>query len=117
MCLRRLCVLPLPPPTRAGLKRTHAARQLGLETLIDVIVTSGEVGQDKPGPLIFLAALDRTGVTASETVHVGDQYGVDVVGARAVGIAPLLLDRYDFSTEITDCPRIRSLAEVAGYLG
>lgn len=91
-------------------------RQLGLEPYLDFVVTSGEVGSDKPEPPIFLVALQRAGVNASEAVHVGDQYKIDVVGARGVGISPILIDRYNLYPEVTDCPRIHSLAELAGYL-
>lgn len=91
-------------------------RELGLEPYIDVVVTSEEVGNDKPRPPIFLAALERAGVNASEAIHVGDQYQVDIVGARGVGISPILLDRHDFSPEVTDCPRIRTLPEVVEHL-
>jgi len=90
--------------------------KLGLEPYLDFVVTSGEVGVDKPQPPIFLAALDRAKVDASEAVHVGDQYKLDVVGARGVGINPILIDRYDLSPEVTDCPRIHSLSEVGEYL-
>lgn len=90
--------------------------ELGLEPYLDFVVTSGEVGADKPNPPIFLAALQRAGVNAAEAVHVGDQYKVDVVGARGVGIAPILIDRYDSYSEVSDCPRICRLAELAGYL-
>ena len=41
---------------------------------------------------------------------------LDVVGARGVGISPILLDRHDLYPEVTDCPRINSLSEVAEYL-
>ena len=91
-------------------------RELRLEPYIDLIVTSGEVGEDKPNPPIFLTALERAGVKASEAIHVGDQYQIDIVGARSVGIAPLLLDRYDVNTDITDCTRIHSLTELSNYL-
>ena len=91
-------------------------RELGLESYVDFIVTSGEVGTDKPKPPIFLAALQRAGVNASEAVHVGDQYKLDVIGARGVGIAPVLIDRYDLYPEVSDCPRIHSLTELAEYL-
>jgi len=74
------------------------------------------VGADKPEPAIFLAALERAGVNAAEAVHVGDQYKLDVVGARGVGINPILIDRYDLYPEVSDCPRIRSLTELAQYL-
>ena len=89
---------------------------LGLEPYLDFIITSGEVGEDKPKPPIFLVALERARVEASEAVHIGDQYKVDVLGARGVGINALLLDRHDLYTEVSDCPRIRSLTEVTQYL-
>ena len=91
-------------------------RELGLEPYINFIVTSGEVGVDKPEPPIFLAALQRAGVNASEAVHVGDQYKLDVVGARGVGINSILIDRYDLYPEVNDCPRICSLTELTEYL-
>jgi len=91
-------------------------RDLGLESYLDFVVTSKEVGADKPKPPIFLAALDKAGVNASEAVHVGDQYKMDVIGARAVGIKPILVDRYDIYPEVSDCPRIHSLDELAQHL-
>lgn len=92
------------------------ARELGLESLLDFIVTSGETGADKPNPKIFLAALQKAGVKADEAVHVGDQYKIDVQGARGVGIKPILLDRYNQYPEITDCPRISRLTELNDHL-
>jgi len=83
---------------------------------LDFVVTSKEVGSNKPEPLIFLAALERAGVKASEAIYVGDQYDTDVVGARGVGIKPILIDRYDLMPEVSDCPRIRRLTELSQYL-
>ncbi len=91
-------------------------RKLGLEPYLDFFVTSGEVGADKPEPPIFLAALQKAGVKASEAVHIGDQYKMDVMGAKGVGINPILLDRYDLYHEVTDCPRIHRLTELPKYL-
>ena len=91
-------------------------QELGLEPYLDFIVNPGEVGADKPKPPIFLAALERARVNASEAVHVGDQYKIDVVGARGVGISPILIDRYDLYPEVTDCPRIRNLTELVDCL-
>ncbi|UCD54364.1 MAG: HAD-IA family hydrolase [Dehalococcoidia bacterium] len=87
-----------------------------LESYLNFIVTAKEIGVDKPQPPIFLAALERAGVNASEAVYIGDQYETDVVGARGVGIKPVLIDRYDLMPEVTDCPRIHSLSEVIQYL-
>ena len=91
-------------------------RELGLEPYVDVIVTSGEIGVDKPDARIFLAALKRAKVAALEAILVGDQYKNDVLGARGVGIKPLLIDRYNLSEEIADCPRLHALTEVVDYL-
>ncbi|MFC1928009.1 HAD family hydrolase [Chloroflexota bacterium] len=91
-------------------------RELGMEPYINFTVTSGEIGFNKPQPPFFLAALQKAGVDASETVHVGDQYKLDVVGARGVGINPILLDRYNLYPEVSDCPLIHSLAELTEYL-
>ena len=91
-------------------------RELGIAEYLDFTVTSGEAGADKPQPPIFLKALELAQVTAAEAVHVGDQYQNDVLGARGVGIAPILLDRADYYAEIKDCPRIKSLSEVSKYI-
>jgi putative hydrolase of the HAD superfamily len=88
----------------------------GLESYLDLVVTSKEIGADKPEPPIFLAALERAGVNAREAVYVGDQYQTDVLGARGVGIKPILIDRFDLEPEINDCPRIHSLVELPSYL-
>ena len=91
-------------------------RYLGLEPHLDLVITSGELGVDKPHPAIFKDALNKAGVEAAEAVHVGDQYELDVIGARQVGITPVLLDRYDIYPEVNDCPRIHNLTELNQYL-
>jgi putative hydrolase of the HAD superfamily len=91
-------------------------RELGIADYLDFTVTSAEVGADKPQPPIFLKALQLAHVNAAEAIHIGDQYQNDVLGARRVGISPILLDRADYYTEITDCPRIRSLTEVSKFV-
>ena len=94
------------------------SRELGLEPYLDFTVTSGEVGRGKPHPPIFLTALERAGVVEPrEVLHVGDSYASDIIGARGVGIHPLLLDRDGTQTHVTDCPRIASLMEVVEHLG
>jgi FMN phosphatase YigB (HAD superfamily) len=90
--------------------------ELGLDTYITQVVTSKDAGSEKPHPPIFLAALKGAGVEAEESIHVGDQHSCDVVGARGVGMKPVLIDRYDLFPEVNDCARIRSLAELVDYL-
>ncbi|QVI27649.1 HAD family hydrolase [Mycolicibacterium neoaurum] len=57
----------------------------------DEYVLSFEVGAVKPDPAIFQTALQRLGVSAEETLMVGDSEEADG-GARAVGCAFALVD-------------------------
>jgi len=90
--------------------------ELGLQPYLDFKVTSAEVGCDKPRPEIFMAALKKAQVKPEESIYVGDQYQLDIVGARGVGIKAVLIDRNNYSPEITDCPRISSLTEITEYI-
>jgi putative hydrolase of the HAD superfamily len=58
---------------------------LGLDGLLDAVVTSAEAGAPKPAPAVFELALARLGADASRTVHVGDAEA-DAEGARAAGL-------------------------------
>ena len=89
---------------------------LGLSDWLKVMVTSQEVGFNKPHPGIFQAALKQAGVKPEEAIYVGDQYEIDVIGANKAGMFGILIDRGGFFEEITDSPKIRSLIEVADYL-
>ncbi len=90
--------------------------ELGLPTWLEVVVTSLDAGVTKPQPGIFLEAVRRAGVPAGEAMYVGDQYQVDVVGAKNAGMQGVLLDRGGYFDKVTDCPRIRSLRQVVEYL-
>ena len=89
---------------------------LGLSAWLKVMVTSQEVGFNKPHPEIFQAALKQAGIKPAEAIYVGDQYQIDVLGASKAGMLGVLLDRNGFFEEITDCPKIRNLTEVAEHL-
>ncbi len=49
------------------------------------IVTSADVGAEKPSPLIFARALAELGVDASHALHIGDE-DIDRLGAQAAGL-------------------------------
>lgn len=75
-----------------------------LRYYFDVVIDSHVVGVEKPDPRIFEIALERSGAKPDQTLHVGDFYHFDVVGARAAGIHPLLLDPYGDWPDV-DCDR------------
>ncbi len=83
----------------------------------DVLAISGQVGAEKPDAAIFHTALEQSGVTAAEAVHVGDSIASDVEGAQAVGIRPVLLDRSGALTPPSGVPVLRTLNELPALLG
>ncbi len=91
---------------------TELCESQGLFPALDFAVGSEEVGAGKPEAPIFLEALRRAGAEPQQSMHVGDQYDTDVLGARAVGIHPVLLDRDDMKPDVTDCPRILGMDEL-----
>jgi putative hydrolase of the HAD superfamily len=93
-----------------GTLRDHF-RRLGLERYFTCILDSHEEGVEKPDPRLFEIALAKSGADAVSTIHVGDLYEVDVVGARAAGVRGVLLDERGLY-EDADCPRVRSLHEL-----
>jgi putative hydrolase of the HAD superfamily len=93
----------------------HAFERLGLTRALDAIFDSHDEGVEKPDPRLFRLALERTGAEARTTVHIGDFYHVDVVGARAAGITPVLLDAADLYPDC-DCMRVRSLTGLVEVL-
>jgi putative hydrolase of the HAD superfamily len=95
---------------------TATISRLGLPSWLDIVVTSLDAGFSKPQPQIFAAAMRQAAVQPSEAIYVGDQYEVDCLGAGQAGMKAILLDRGGYFEKITDCPRIRSLAELTGYL-
>ena len=59
--------------------------------------------------------LERTGSRPETTIHLGDLYHVDVIGARSAGLRQLLLDPHDLYRGF-DVDRIRRLGELPDYL-
>ncbi len=79
-----------------------------LRSYFDVVIDSHVVGVAKPDPKIFQIALNRSGADPEKTIHVGDLYDVDIVGARTAGLHAVLLDPYSDWHNV-DCERIPDL--------
>jgi putative hydrolase of the HAD superfamily len=69
--------------------------ELGLADLVDGVVTSARAGVRKPHPQIYAHALAVAGGHVTETVFVGDSWGPDVEGPRAVGMRAVHVARAD----------------------
>ena len=115
--LRRLCAagyrLGLISNTEDNLRPVLA--RTGLDAYFESLVLSSEVGSEKPDPAIFREALGQMAVSPEHAIFVGDFYSIDVVGARGVGITPILLDARRLSAD-RDVQRVVSLTELADLL-
>ncbi len=86
--------------------------KLGLLPLLRVVVTSLDSGYVKPHPEIFKEAARRAGVSPAESVYIGDQYQIDVIGAKNAGMRGILLDRGGYFKDTINEPRIKTLYHV-----
>lgn len=65
----------------------------GVKGFFEEIVISGDVGWRKPSREIFGIAFDRMRIGPAEAIFVGDNPGIDVVGAKQVGMDVIWLNR------------------------
>lgn len=92
-------------------------RGLELGGMIDAVVSSAVVGLRKPDPRIFELACRELGVDPSESVHVGDHHYADILGARAVGMTPVLIDRHGVDETGAAIGTLDVLEEFLGWDG
>jgi len=114
----------VPPDVPEALGRLRAAgRRLvvvsnangTLRKHFDVLIDSCDEGVEKPDPRIFQLALERSGARPDTTLHAGDFYHVDVVGARAAGLQAWLIDAAGLYAD-HDVTRVPSLAALVDRL-
>jgi len=89
---------------------------MGLHSFLDAVVSSASVGLVKPDPRIFEAALGRLDARPERSIHIGDQYYADILGARGVGMLPVMIDRHGFVTR-ADCPLVPDLDGMLELMG
>lgn len=67
----------------------------GIEKFFHTIIVAGEAGiPPKPHPAPFRLCLERLGISPSEAVYVGDDWRIDIRGAREVGIEPIWIKHH-----------------------
>lgn len=80
--------------TNGGSVPQHAKiEKLGLDSIVDAIVVSGDLDVAKPNPAIFEAAAVATGGDLRDAWMVGDAPVNDIVGGSAVGARTAWLHR------------------------
>lgn len=89
--------------------------ELGLGNFFELAICAGEAGIYKPDPGVFHYLLEKAGVSADESIYIGDNYYADVVGARQAGLTPVLLDLLGIF-DAPDCAVIQAHSQIFSLL-
>jgi putative hydrolase of the HAD superfamily len=88
----------------------------GLRKYFSGIITSEEAGTKKPDPAIFNYALSFCKADVNESVMIGDDEEIDVLGAFNVGMDSILVDYAGKNNQSKATHRINSLQELYNIL-
>jgi HAD superfamily hydrolase (TIGR01549 family) len=92
-----------------------------IEKFFKVIIVAGENGiSPKPAPDPFRICLEKLQIRASEAVYVGDDFRIDVCGARDAGLHPIWLKHHgvkrNWPEVKTSVPVITSLEQLRDFV-
>ncbi len=100
-----------------GISLGPILRRLHLTGYFDCLLVSAVTRHAKPSPLLYELALQRANTIADYTLHIGDSYIHDILGARTVGMTPVLLDRLGrLEEKNVDCLLVHSLTDLLNLL-
>jgi HAD superfamily hydrolase (TIGR01549 family) len=88
--------------------------EMNLSNLLDAVISSSDIGIEKPDPRIFDEAVRRLRAKPDHIVHVGDEPDEDFSGAVAAGLRAILIDRRNMYSAHAN--RIHSLYELEAQL-
>lgn len=88
---------------------------LGIESLFDCIVLSGELGIHKPDRRIFDYTAKLLGVSNEECVFVGDDPDSDISGALNADMEAVWIDREEYDGTFAGEPRVYRVKSVYEY--
>lgn len=91
-------------------------RKSGLEKYFTHIITSEEAGVQKPDKKIFEYALKITGATPENSIMIGDDLKVDILGAMQVGMDQIYFNCNSDPSEHQATYEIKSLIELTYIL-
>lgn len=83
-------------------------RALGLDCVVETVVSSVDAGFSKPDPRIYLEFAHRVGLPASEIAFVGHE-AFELQGARAAGMTPV---SFNCAHEVEEALHLRSFADL-----
>lgn len=87
-------------------------KRLGIDKLIDAIVTSEEAGKEKPSEIIYQMILSKLTTAPKDTLFIGDSLEKDVEGPQRIGMKAL----WFHSCKDSAFPAIFDFNEIRGFL-
>ena len=91
-------------------------RELNIESRVEIIVSPATFGVGKPDPRIFTESMALMRVNSTRAIYVGDSFDNDIVGSRAAGLTPVLIDRFGVNPRPAGYLRVTQLAELASFV-
>jgi len=84
----------------------------GLDRFFKEVITSEGSNSLKPNKEIFDFALEKTGALPEESIMLGDNIEVDILGAMNAGIDQVFINHYNIVTDIQPTFTVNSLKEL-----
>ncbi len=88
----------------------------GMDKFFDVIVTSEKAGIKKPDTGIFEFALKNAHAKKEESLMIGDDYEVDILGAKAAGIDQVFFSPNNENNELISTYAITDMIDLKNFL-
>lgn len=103
------------------IEQIEQLHKLGIIEFIDTLVTSEEIGFEKPNKIIFEKALSDLSVqNVKNVVMVGDDVERDINGAKSVGMKTILITKYSKNNKPSDIIKadvvLDSIFDITKYL-
>jgi putative hydrolase of the HAD superfamily len=91
-------------------KQDAKMRRHGLATLVETTIASSSIGDARPDPATFQAALQLLGAAPEDATYVGDRLDIDARAASAAGLTGVWINR---KGDPTDPGGIRTITTLA----
>ena len=88
----------------------------GMSKYFEHVITSEDAGFKKPNKMIFNYALEKTGANASESLMIGDEIEIDLLGAKAVGLDQMYVNYLGHAHNESFTFEVRTLSEIIDIL-
>lgn len=87
-----------------------------IDHFFETVVCSEEIGKNKPSKEIFHYALKNANANVDQSVMIGDDFEVDIMGAQSSGMRAILFDPENSFKHYSDQLKISNLKELPGLL-